>query len=186
VPFLRITGSAGVVPGVGQIGGQGSRQSASGLGDLVASATYGAYYDAAARAGFDVTAKLKLGTADRERGLGTGESDLAFFVEPFTPLGRWTLFGALGYHALGSSPALALHDVWSASAGLSLPLEGRSSVGASLDTRQAPSASAAPQRELMGFWLARIDRWRVQAYVLLGLADGSPDQGAGLSLALPF
>src|SRR5687768_6732612 len=129
VPWIRITGATGVVPGVGRVGGQGTRQSAAGIGDIRPSATYAAYYDAAARAGFDVPGKLKLGTADRDRGLGTGEDDVAFFVEPFTPLGRWTLFGALGYHMLGSSPAIPLRDVWSASVGVSLPLQARGSVG---------------------------------------------------------
>jgi hypothetical protein len=185
VPFVRITGPSGVIPGLGQIGTQGARQSNSGLGDIVAAATYAAYFDGEARAGFDLTAKLKLGTADRDRGLGTGEHDLAFFAEPFAPLGRWTLFGALGYHMLGSSPSVPLHDVWSASLGLSRRIERGDSIGLSLDTRQ-PAGPSSAQRELMAFWIARLQRWKLQGYVLAGFAHGSPDRGAGLTLQHPF
>jgi hypothetical protein len=41
--------------------------------------------------------------------------------------------------------------------------------------------------ELMLFWSRQLDRaWKAQVYFLVGLADGSPDWGAGLSAAYSF
>src|SRR5688572_5284211 len=87
VPWIRVSGPAAVIPGVGQVSntnpqgrgrGQGGGGAAaatttgteSGLGDIVASATYTAYYDKAAKLGVDVTGKIKFGTADSDKGLG--------------------------------------------------------------------------------------------------------------------
>ena len=56
-----------------------------------------------------------------------------------------------------------------------------------LEGRQRVVAGGSRQRELVGFFARKLDRlWKAQAYALIGLADGSPDWGAGLSLARPF
>ena len=44
--------------------------SASGLGDIVLSAAYSAYYNPATTLGMDLTGKLKLPTADESKALG--------------------------------------------------------------------------------------------------------------------
>src|SRR5712692_10924357 len=83
VPYLRISGGTSVVPGVGRVtstnpkrrGGGAGEATATGLGDIVASATYTAFYNSATTFGVDVTGRVKLGTADRDQGLGTGEAD---------------------------------------------------------------------------------------------------------------
>ncbi|HET9818046.1 MAG TPA: transporter, partial [Rhodanobacteraceae bacterium] len=94
VPYINISGANNVIPGVGRVlnlnphgrglglglgGGGGSggtptvtRGSASGLGDVVARATYGLVRDDAAQFGLDITGKIKFGTADENKGLGTG------------------------------------------------------------------------------------------------------------------
>ena len=49
------------------------------------------------------------------------------------------------------------------------------------------ATSAQPQRELMAFWARRIDKaWKAQLYGLKGFSDGSPDWGAGASVAYAF
>lgn len=188
VPYLRVTGETSVIPGLGQVGTAPPRRaSASGIGDVVLSATYAAYYDRASTLGIDLTGKLKLATADPDKGLGTGEHDAVFLVDLYRTFDRVTGFGGVGYHMLGSSPAVPLDNVWSATLGASYKLDERDSAGLSLDGRQRVSPSASPQRELIGFWVRKLDRaWKAQAYALIGLADGSPDWGAGLSLARPF
>ena len=52
VPYLSIKGDTGVIPGVGQVSGAPVREgSESGLGDIVLSATYAAYYNKATTLG---------------------------------------------------------------------------------------------------------------------------------------
>ena len=188
VPYLRIDGDTTVIPGVGPVRGGGStRRAESGLGDIVLAATYAAYYDAASTLGVDLTGKLKLATADEDKGLGTGEHDAVFLVELYRTFDRITGFGGIGYHILGDAPGQPLDNVLSASLGASYKLDERDSAGLSLDGRQRVVPGGAPQRELTGFFIRKLDRfWKAQLYALVGLADGSPDWGFGLSAARPF
>lgn len=188
VPYLKVEGDSAVVPGIGNVRGKPSRTTTeSGLGDIVVSATYAAYYDPATTFGIDLTAKLKLATADENRGLGTGEHDMIFLVELYRTFGRWTGFGGIGYHVLGDPPGFPLDNVLSASLGASYKLDERASVGLSLDGRERVAAGTSPQRELTGFYSHKLDGlWKAQLYALLGLANGSPDWGFGLSLARPL
>jgi hypothetical protein len=188
VPYLEVTGENAVVPGVGRIGrGAGRRRTESGLGDVVLSATYAAYYDQASTFGVDLTGKLKLPTADENKGLGTGEADVALLADAYQTFDRVTGFAGVGYHILGDAPGQPLDNVWSANAGASYRIDQRDSWGVSFDTRQRVAPGASPQRELTGFFQRKLDAlWKAQAYALLGLADGSPDWGFGLALARPL
>ncbi len=169
IPYLSISGGTSVVPGIGRVtssnpkrrGDGASEATATGLGDIVASATYTAFYNSATTFGVDVTGRVKLGTADRDQGLGTAEP--------------------------GSSPFIQLNSVLNATAGASYKLDERNSAGLSVDTRERASPSGSPQRELTAFWTQKIDRtWKAQAYVLKGFANGSPDWGVGASVARSF
>jgi hypothetical protein len=195
VPYLRISGPSTVIPGIGAVSNSNPRRrgtaatsaTASGLGDVVTSATYAAYYDRASQFGVDLTGKLKIATADPDRGLGTGEHDAAALVDVFKTLDRLTLLAGVGYHMLGSSPYIPLKNVWSWSLGGSYRIDEVDSAGLTYDARGRVSPSGSPQRELTAFWAHKLDRaWKTQVYALKGFANGSPDWGAGLSLAYSF
>ena len=187
VSYLFVEGSEAVVPGVGAVRGSSAAadSSASGLGDATLSATYVAHYDAASRFGVDVGGKVKLATAEDDR-LGTGENDYGALVEVYKDFGPWTAFGGLGYTVMGSPPGVTLNDVVSFAFGASYRLDERTRLGASYDEREA-ATSGAPQREVTLFYSTRLQGgWRAQGYLLFGLANGSPDWGAGLSATYPF
>jgi hypothetical protein len=188
LPYLKVSGESSVIPGLGRVrGGAARSRSESGLGDIVLSATYAAYYDKASTLGIDLTGKLKLGTADEDKGLGTGEHDVIFLADLYRTFGRVLGFGGIGYHILGDPPGVPLDNVWSASLGASYKLDDRDSAGLMLEGRQRAAPSGSPQREITGFLIRRLERgWKAQLYALIGLADGSPDWGAGLSFARPF
>lgn len=202
VPYLRITGGTAVIPGVGRVAntnpagrgkGKGpggtdtTEATASGLGDVVAAATYNAYHDSASGVGVDLTGKIKFGTADPDKGLGTGENDYAVQVDAFKVYGKFTVFGGVGYTVLGSSQFISLDDVFNVTVGGIYKIDDRNSAGLSFDAREKTSATSSPQRELTAFWAYRIDKsWKAQAYALKGFADGSPDWGAGAFVAYAF
>jgi hypothetical protein len=195
IPYLSISGGTSVVPGIGRVsssnpkrrGDGASEATATGLGDIVASATYTAFYNSATTFGVDVTGRVKLGTADRDQGLGTGETDYGMQVDVYKTYGGVTYFGGIGYTEPGSSAFIQLNSVLNATAGASYKLDERNSAGLSVDTRERASPSGSPQRELTAFWTQKIDRtWKAQAYVLKGFADGSPDWGIGVSVARAF
>ena len=188
VPYLRIEGNSSVIPGVGAVRGGGStRSTESGLGDIVLGATYNAYYNPASTLGVDLTGKLKLPTADENKGLGTGEADFAFLLDLYKTFERITAFGGVGFHVLGDAPGLPLDNVWSANLGASYTINERDSAGLSLDGRERAAPGSERQRELTAFFTRKLDRlWKAQVYGLIGFADGSPDWGAGLTFARPF
>jgi len=201
IPYLRITGSTAVIPGIGAVAnsnprgrGRGSAgtvvsstDTASGLGDTVLAATYNVLYDAAASFGVDVTGRMKLATADADKGLGTGENDYGAQVDAYKTFDRNTVFGGVGYNVLGSSSFIQLRNVWNVNLGVAHKIDERDSAGLSFDTRQRVSDSASPQRELTAFYSRKLDRqWKAQAYVLKGFSNGSPDWGAGVSALYAF
>jgi len=188
VPWLKVTGNQSVIPGLGRVRGGGpDRESESGLGDIVVGATYAALSDKPNGFGLDLTAKVKLPTADEKKGLGTGEADYIFLADLYKTFDRVTAFGGVGYHVLGDPPGVELDNVWSANLGASYKLDERDSVGLSLYGRDRVAPGTDRQRELMGFFVRKLDQlWKMQLYALVGLSDGSPDYGFGLSIARPF
>ncbi len=201
MPYLYISGGTGVVPGVGAVSntnpeGRGRNTvtnttapeaSASGWGDLVAAATYHAYYDQNSAFGVDLTGKIKFGTADPNQGLGTGENDYAFNVDAFKGYGTYTLFGGVGYSVLGSSQYVQLNNVFNANVGGSYQLDRANSLGLVYFTQERASTTGHPESDLTGFFTHKIDRtWKAQAYVLKGFADGSPDWAVGANAAYAF
>ncbi len=209
VPWVSVTGASNVIPGIGRVlnlnphaRGHGlglgigvgvttpptvTKGSASGVGDVVAQATYGLVRDDAAQFGLDLTGKVKFGTASASKGLGTGENDYGANLDAYKGFGAWTAFGGAGYMKYGSSQYITLHDGWNANLGAGYKLDDADDVGTYFYFRQKISDSGYAQRELTGYWNHRFgSAWRLQAYVLGGFSDGSPDWGAGGALRYAF
>lgn len=188
VPYVRITGADNVVAGVGTVSRTATTvRTDSGLGDLTTAATYAFMLDPKGQSGVDVTAKIKFGTADSDKGLGTGENDYWILVDPYAKIGNVTWFGGIGYGMLGSSSTLQLKDVVSANAGLSYKLDQQASIGAMLDYRSRSTDTGFAQREVTGFYARKLGGgYKLQAYATKGFADGSPDWGGGVNVAYAF
>jgi Putative MetA-pathway of phenol degradation len=194
VPFLRVTGPSNVIPGIGRTDDRGreARRGAgtttvSGLGDVTASAIYNLFWDENARRGLDLTGRVKLPTADKDKGLGTGSTDESVQVDVYQTIERTTVFADVGYTHFGHSDVVQLDNALNYGIGASQKLTSIDSLGASLDGRQRVTPGGGPQRELTLFWNRKTeDHTRFQAYVLFGFANGSPDRGFGVSLLRAF
>lgn len=202
VPYIHVSGSGNVIPGLGGTdngnphgrGRNGSgvpttdtAGSASGLGDVVASATYTLVPDKATGFGLDLTGKVKFGTADEDQGLGSGQNDYTVALDAYHGLGAWTVFGGASYVMLGDSAFLQLDDVFGANVGASYKIDEVSSWGAEYDYRQKVSDTSGTRSELTAFYNHKVgDNAKLQAYLLSGLSNGSPDWGGGLSLKYGF
>lgn len=200
LPWLRIDGEAGVVPGLGNVKGRGrglggvldplpaveepAETSASGIGDLRLSGTYS--FDTGGPLGVDLTANAKLATADEEKGLGTGENDFGLALDLYRDFDGTLLFGGASYTMLGDTDALPLNDVAGANLGASWGA-GTGSLGVMYDWREAASDAADDRSELTGFWSVPAgDGGKFQLYAVKGLSEGSPDWGAGVSFNQAF
>lgn len=190
LPYLYVSGGTSVIPGVGGADNRNPRSrtaSAEGLGDVVAAATYAAYYDSASALGVDLTGKVKFGTADRDKGLGTGENDYSAQVDVYKGYGHFTVFGGMGYTALGSSPYLSLNNVFNLTLGGAYKLNDLTTAGLTYDARERVTSTSGAMSEAMAYVSHKIDKhWKSQFYLLKGFETGSPEWGAGANINYAF
>lgn len=189
VPYLRISGPGNVLPGLGAVNrpGQATSTTQSGLGDIVTSLAHDFFYDKASGLTLGATAKIKFGTASRDRGLGTGETDEMLQFDVARAFGDWTPFASCGYRFLGKPPGIELHNGLYGSVGATYKIAPASSVGASLDVKEKSTTTGKTLAELSGFVSHRLDaRWRMQGYVVAGLTTASPDFGVGGTIGCSF
>jgi hypothetical protein len=191
VPFLSVTAPEYTVisgPDGQPIVGEGPRVTESGLGDVLMSATvYDLFTAAGGDLAIDLTGKIKFGTADADKGLGTGEQDYFLQFDAFRFFERSTLMGSLGYVVRGEPDDYELDNTWFASVGASRALNDTLRLGAFYDFRQASVPDSDALQELSAWMSTRLgDKGRAQFYVLAGFGDSSPDWGAGLSFSTSF
>ena len=206
VPYINISGAGNVIPGVGKVNngnpkgrgrgngggttpapGTAASGSASGLGDITASAGYELFGRADRTFGLDLTGKVKFGTADENKGLGTGKNDYGLSLDTYKVSGDWTAFGGVGWMKYGSSQYIQLKNGFNANIGADYKLGASDNIGAYYYYRERIADTGAAQSELTGYWNHKFnDSLRVQAYALAGFADGSPDYGVGASLKYSF
>jgi len=190
VPWVQITGPGNVVnvsdPLVVGSDSGAPRTRESGLGDVVVSAGYAVYEG---RDGFflDAIGKVKFGTADEKKGLGTGEKDYSLQADLSRLWGRVTGFGTLGYRVVGSPPGLELHNVWFASLGVAYRNEARTTYGATYDYRQASREGAPSPRDFTLYMSTPFSaQTRAQLYLTRGLSDASADWAVGALVGYGF
>ena len=188
VPYLQVTGPGNVVRDVGQIGtASTTRTKQSGLGDIVVAGTYIMYEGRANGTLVDVTARIKFGTADAAKGLGTGKNDYALQADLYKTLGKNTVFGTLGYKVMGSPADVTLNNVFYASLGAGHQYSQETSAGLILDLREKASATGYAQQELTAYVSHKLGKtWKAQAYAVKGFSDGSPEWGAGAMFTAAF
>ena len=122
-------------------------------------------------------------SASRSNGLGDGSWDISLQADVYQTFGRWRPYASVGYRMIHRPAGSTGHDVWFASIGTTYDLTDRVAVSAFFDARERPSASGLPAKEVTLQWDLRVHaRVKLQLYALRGLADGSPDHGAGFTL----
>lgn len=208
VPYIHISGADNVIPGVGRVdntnprgrghgraaatgtsvaASSGGTGSASGLGDVVASVGYEVFQSSDHTFGVDLTGKVKFGTADENKGLGTGQNDYGASLDAYKVYDKWTVFGGAGWMKYGSSAYVQLKNGFNANVGLGYKLSHDDEFGAYYYYREKIASNGGPQSEVTAYWNHKLSQnLRLQTYVLGGFADGSPDYGVGASLKYLF
>lgn len=190
VSYLQIEGPGGVIGGDGGVvigPGTGTVTSESGIGDTILAATYNLYPQSADAPFFEITAKVKLPTADEEKGLGTGEMDYSIQADVFQAFGNVTPFATIGYKMRGDPDGFDLEDSLFASAGAAVKVSDKFSFGGVYDFREAATAAAENVSEVSPFTSVKLTESVVlQVYGVYGLSDGSPDTGGGFQLRRAF
>lgn len=185
----------GEPPGLSPDGPPGRRRSAvgssdtatnAGLGDLVASADH-EFYSAGALT-LDVVGKVKFGTADSSKGLGSGQNDYSLQLDIGYQFPRKTyLFATTGYKLVGAPEGVSVNNVVYGTLGFSQPLSAATSAGVMLNYAQSALVGGSNLTDITLFASNKLSRnTKVQASLLKGLADGSPDFGIGATISEYF
>lgn len=182
VPFILTSGSSGVIHDVGPIRKvTGSKINESGMGDIIASVSKNFYSNLKDKSFVDITGKLKLGTAQASKSLGTGEDDISIQLDAYKLINKNTLFGTAGYTFTGDPPANNLNNVFYFLIGGSQKTDPVTTLGGMLFLKEKTSVYSSSQTEVTLFATRNLDQKRkMQFYFSLGLAQGSPDYGGGV------
>ena len=202
VPYIRVTGNGTVVPGAGGpmvfdnfnsgffgMGGGGSSatgtETRSGLGDVTARLGYA--FLPADGSFYELSGKVKFGTADEDQGLGTGENDYALQFDGVFGGGPVSPYVTLGYLVTGDSADFSYRDVPYGSLGLMFRLGAGASAGLGYDYRRATVQGSDDQQQASAYlgWRFTPDLSATLS-ALAGFTDSSPDYGASLRLTAGF
>lgn len=185
VPYLSFRAPSGTTvtdPGGMPVPGSGQTIKESGLGDVVAGVTiYDVFLSDDRSVALDLVGRVKLGTADRDKGLGTGEQDFLLRADLYKFFDRFTLIGSGGYKLRGDPSDVDLENGFLASIGGSYELNGDSSVGLFYDYRESSLQDSDALSEVSLYSSHALgESWYLQLYVLAGFGDSSPDWGGGI------
>lgn len=184
--YLRVTSPSFVTP-EGDFIDSGNvasvkRVTEEGMGDINIAGTYNLFDDRKYLAGLDVTAKVKIPTADEDKFLGTGKTDIGLNAEIFQSFGDWSPYWNVGYKWRGDPKNFNLKNIWSSSIGTDYRINDTFNVGIGYDWQQKTTKFAENAQEASTYVNYRVnDSNKLNFYVLTGFSNSSPNFGSGLT-----
>lgn len=160
--------------------------SESGIGDVLVGATR-MLGPVIGPVQIDLTARVKLPTADEKKGLGTGKPDYYAQADFYYAGVRFIPFATLGYRVMTDSDLYDFENGAYASIGSAYRVSDTTRTGVSLDWREKIVAGGDDATEVSAFVSHDFSpRWNMIVYALTGFTDASPDFGMGGSVSYRF
>jgi hypothetical protein len=184
VPYLDVP-SDGVTFVGGNVEADGHTSGGAGLGDIILKGRYYAVEQQGLLPFIDLVGSVKLPTADKNKGLGTGEFDFTVLAEFAWRLGDspWAVLTELGYTFVGRPPGVDVNNRWLYSAGLAYDVDPKWTLSGYLDGRTAIfPGKENPLSVLLISQYKFTPTLRFDTIFEFGLSDGSPDFGVTLGL----
>lgn len=176
-----ISGAGSVVPEIGRIrtdGTAGGTQ--SGLVDTEAAASYNIYAGSASAPHIDLTGKVKVNLADKNKVFGLNQNDYAAQMDVYQSLNKFTAKGSLGSKVLGSPTGITLNPLLYGSFGGIYQLSEKTSTGVDMSLSQDPSSTGIRQQELSAYVNYKLDKnFKARGYLLRGFSNGNPNSFLG-------
>ena len=161
-------------------GNKQQTQTVSGIGDIMFSGSYYITPDFRNEITYRITGSLKLGTADENKSLGTGEDDLLFEGGIIKNIDEYILSATLGYEISGDSPVFVYNDIFYGTVGLSKQLAMSRRIGSYLYFSQAITDTSDSPLELSIFYSQPVAKTRsIYLFLSKGFSDASPDFSVG-------
>jgi hypothetical protein len=159
----------------------------SGFGDVYLSASYSLENPYMDDFFIDITGQIKIPTADKNKGLGTGQVDYTVKVDAAYLFGNFMPFGTLGYRFVGETPRFDLQNSFFASIGMAYYLTFDTSVGVSYDYRESATPGFNSPKEIFSYVDVQLDdHWGINFYGVVGLNNVTTDYGLGTQLRYKF
>lgn len=194
VPYVRVTGPDGVIPGDGGVTrGNGNGNVGGGTGDTVVTDTRSGIGDVNLSAGytlpigdrtwFDVIGKVKLPTASEAKYLGTGTTDFTAMGEVLRSFGNVSVALNGGRRFNGSNDLYQLDDVWLAGGGVYAVAGEGLTLGLGYEWREGALDTSPDRSEATASATFKVNpSLLLQGYGYTGFSEGSPDVGAGVQV----
>lgn len=159
----------------------------SGFGDIYLSGTYSIENPYSNDLFIDLTGRVKIPTANENRGLGTGKVDYSVQVDVAYLYGNFMPFGTLGYRFVGKTALYDLQNSFYASIGLAYYLTYDTSIGVSYDYRESATPGFNSPKEIFAYTDVQLnDHWGINLYGVVGLNNVTTDYGLGTQLRYKF
>jgi hypothetical protein len=212
IPYVTVRGPADVAPVIDDSGGDRGSNSGSGsgggssgsgsdnsgddgdatpnpvdrdiqgLGDASLSATWSFNDIAATPLYVDLSARVRLPTGSKAKGLGNGATDYVAQTEIGWDGRRGGVFLSGGRRLLEQQAGSARVDGWQASAGYWRNIGKQSVFGMQGNWRDGSTAGSPDPRSVEAYLTRRLSTgWKLEVSASAGLSDASPDYSAGLS-----
>ena len=191
VPYIQISGSEDVIfsgttksPIVSTTTTTSNvKHTDSGLGDITLSGTYQLQKEIKTRPWIAMTGKIKLGTADEKKRLGTGENDYAVQLE----LAKKALHGYIGYKIIGDTSTINYNDVTYGAVGITIPASKNWTTITEYYVEQASVSGVDNVQELSFTMNKKLkNEKKLGMYIVKGLTNSTPDWGAGVTVSYPM
>lgn len=190
VPYVRISGSEDVISvsstkhpspmlSTSTTTVSSEERTDSGLGDIILTGSYQLQAETKDSAWLALTGKIKLGTADEKKFLGTGENDYSLQVD----IAKQALFGNVGYKIYGDTAETNFDNVLFATVGVTIPANAGWKAGLEYYLEQA-AVSGADDIQEVTFSLGKQlqDKKYLNLYLFTGFTDSSADWGVGFTI----
>lgn len=180
VPHLQVEGAGNVLVNIGGVNravAGNQRERNRGIGDSTIAITYQMDPFSASSPFIDLRLDIKIPTADRDKGLGTGEADYTAQVDISQNYGNSVLFASVGYTGRGKTDFYSgLRDSTFLQLGLARPLNEQLNVGAFYDFREPASTFSPEIHEIVPYFSWQIsERWSFTGLAAFGFTEASAD-----------
>jgi hypothetical protein len=180
--YLWMRGPLSVTPEGEPLTGGGVAKMVHGAGDVTTSLAANILDEEQAALDLDLVGKIKFGTADTSKALGTGENDYSLQASLYKTLGAWGPYLDLGFRWKGDPTGVNYRNVGYGTAGASYRINKIWSAGADYSWRDKLTATSSPVSEATLYANRKInDHNKFVVYGVAGFSDASPDWGIGLT-----
>lgn len=160
----------------------------SGLGDIILRGRYYLVEESDIVPLVALTGRIKMPTADPDRGLGTGEFDEGAGVElTKTLMDRWLAFLDGGYNIIGDAPGTNFNNQWWYDVGVGYDVTDKFNISLFYEEYRALVSTVNNPRDLLALTqYVASNAVHLTGSLLVGLSNGAPNYGAGAGVRFRF